>query len=292
MAQQSLDIRRSSAATFVPPSARKTLEVGKLVDVSRCIGCKACQAACQEWNDLRSRLGTCEGFYTNPKDLDDQTWCLMRFTEDEVDGSLRWLILKDGCMHCSYPGCLRACPAPNAIIQYSNGIVDFQEQYCTGCGYCISASPFNIPRLRKEDSKVYKCTLCSDRIAVGLEPACIKSCPTQALSFGSKQNMRLMAEHRLVDLNERGFERAAVYDPPGLSGTHVFFVLPHGDRPEAYGLPKDPVVSPVVTLWRSTFARGVGFFTMFAVLVAGILHYMTYGPLEVPAESDATRGKE
>jgi formate dehydrogenase iron-sulfur subunit len=136
------------------------------------------------------------------------------------------------------------------------------------------------------DSKVYKCTLCSDRVAVGLEPACIKSCPTQALSFGSKEDMLEMARHRLEDLNERGLKRAAVYDPPGVDGTHVFFVLPHGDRPEAYGLPRNPAVSPLVVLWRSGLARTAGVFTMFAVLVAGILHYMRHGPLEVPEEKE------
>src|SRR5512143_2092250 len=136
--QQSLDISRSSAATFVPPSARQSMEVAKLVDVSRCIGCKACQAACMEWNDLRAPVGAFEGSYTIPADLDDQTWCLMRFNEAEIDGGFRWLILKSGCMHCSDPGCLRACPAPGAVVQYANGIVDFQEEHCTGCGYCIS----------------------------------------------------------------------------------------------------------------------------------------------------------
>jgi formate dehydrogenase iron-sulfur subunit len=282
MAQQSLDITRSSAATSIPPSARKTMEVAKLVDVSRCIGCKACQSACMEWNDLRGQVGTFDGGYTNPSDLDDQTWCLMRFTEADVDGAFQWLILKDGCMHCGDPGCLRACPAPGAVIQSSNGIVDFQEERCIGCGYCISGCPFNIPRLRKEDSKVYKCTLCSDRVAVGLEPACIKSCPTQALSFGSKEDVLMLANHRLEDLNERGFKNASVYDPPGVGGTHLVFVLPHGDRPEAYGLPKDPRVSPLVDVWRSSFARGLGVFTMFTVLGAGILHYMRHGPLELP----------
>jgi formate dehydrogenase iron-sulfur subunit len=284
MAQQSLDIIRSSATTFAPPSARKTTEVAKLIDISRCIGCKACQSACMEWNDLRNPVGSFEGFYTNPADLDDQTWCLMRFNEAEIEGNFQWLILKDGCMHCSEPGCLRACPAPGAIIQHSNGIVDFQEENCIGCGYCISGCPFDIPRIRKEDSKVYKCTLCSDRVSVGLEPACIKSCPTQALSFGSKEEMVALANHRLEDLTERGYTKAAVYDPQGVGGTHVFFVLPHGDRPEAYGLPKNPTVSPLVELWRSTFARGLGVFTMFAVLGAGILHYMRHGPLEVPGD--------
>jgi len=286
MPLQSLDITRRSATTFTPPGVRKTIEVAKLIDVSRCIGCKACQAACMEWNDLRDRVGTQAGVYTNPPDLSAESWCLMRFTEERIDGNFQWLILKDGCLHCADPGCLRACPAPGAILQYSNGIVDFQEEFCIGCGYCISGCPFNIPRLRRVDSKIYKCTLCSDRIAVGLEPACIKTCPTQALSFGSKTDMLDLARHRLGDLNERGFKNAVVYDPPGVDGTHVFFVLPHGDRPESYGLPRSPKVSPMVLLWRSGIARAGGVFVMFSVLVAGILHYMRHGPLEVPEEKE------
>jgi len=286
MAQQAHDILRRSATIFPAPSARSTLEVAKLIDVSRCIGCKACQAACMEWNDLRRTAGSFAGSYTNPPDLDDQTWCLIRFSEVEIDGGLRWLILKDGCLHCADPGCLRACPAPGAIVQHKNGIVDFQEEYCIGCGYCISGCPFNIPRLRAHDSRVYKCTLCSDRVSVGLEPACIKTCPTQALTFGSKPDLLALAIRRIGSLHERGFVNAAVYDPPGVAGTHVFFVLPHGDRPEAYGLPGHPTVSPLVRLWRSGFARGLGVFTMFAVLGAGILHYMRHGPLDLPEDDE------
>jgi formate dehydrogenase iron-sulfur subunit len=239
-----------------------------------------------EWNDLRPTVGGFNNSYTNPPDLGDQTWCLMRFNEVEIDGSLQWLIFKDGCLHCSDPGCLRACPAPGAIVQHGNGIVEFEQEICIGCGDCISGCPFNIPRLRKADSRVYKCTLCSDRISAGLEPACIKSCPTQALSFGSKENMLSLARHRLKELNERGFAHAAIYDPAGVRGTHVFFVLPYGDQPEAYGLPRNPSISPVVRLWRSSYARGLGVFTMFAVLAAGVLHYMRHGPLEVPEDQD------
>ncbi|HET6922658.1 MAG TPA: formate dehydrogenase subunit beta [Anaeromyxobacteraceae bacterium] len=286
MALQSLDIRNRSATTSSPPSARSTLEVAKLIDVSRCIGCKACQAACLEWNDLHQEpVGVNEGFYTNPRDLSDQTWTLMRFYEEQIEGSLQWLILKDGCLHCADPGCLKACPAPGAIVQYSNGIVDFHEESCIGCGYCISGCPFNIPRMRKEDSKVYKCTLCSDRVSVGLEPACVKTCPTGAIHFGSKEDMLFQAEGRLADLRERGFAKAAVYDPSGVGGTHVVFVLPHGDRPQAYGLPADPSVGPLVGVWRSGLARAAGVVTMFSVLVAGILHYMRHGPNEVPGEN-------
>jgi formate dehydrogenase iron-sulfur subunit len=284
MALQSLDVKARSASTSPSPSARSTLELAKMVDVSRCIGCKACQSACMEWNDLRAEPGTNEGLYTNPHDLDDQTWTLMRFNERQVGDAMQWLILKDGCFHCADPGCLKACPSPGAIIQFSNGIVDFHQESCIGCGYCISGCPFNIPRMRKEDSKVYKCTLCSDRVSVGLEPACVKACPTGAIQFGSKEEMVFQAEHRLVDLVARGFDKAAVYDPKGVGGTHVIMVLPHGDEPEAYGLPKDPKVSPLVALWRSSLARTVGVVTMFGVLVAGIFHYMRHGPLEVPEE--------
>jgi len=292
MALQSLDVVNQSAKTSTPPQARATLEIAKLIDLSRCIGCKACQSACMEWNDLRDEVGTSDGFYTNPADLSDQSWTLMRFTETEIDGKFNWLILKDGCLHCADPGCLKACPAPGAIVQYSNGIVDFHQEQCIGCGYCTAGCPFNIPRLSKKDGKAYKCTLCSDRVGVGLEPACVKSCPTQALSFGSKEDMLFQAEHRLEDLHERGFAKAAVYDPKGVGGTHVVLVLPHGDRPEAYGLPRDPQVGPVLSLWRSGLARAAGVATMFAVLVAGVLHYMRHGPLEVPPDQKSQDGKE
>lgn len=287
MPLQSLDIKNQSAKTSTPPSVRHTLEVAKLVDVSRCIGCKACQSACMEWNDLRDEVGVQEGFYTSPPDLSDQSWTLMRFNEQEIDGALQWLILKDGCVHCEDPGCLKACPAPGAIVQYSNGIVDFHQEQCIGCGYCTAGCPFDVPRLSKKDHKAYKCTLCSDRVTVGLEPACVKACPTQALSFGSKQDMLFQAEHRLEDLLERGLAKAAIYDPPGVGGTHVVFVLPHGDRPEAYGLPANPRIGPAQRLWRSGLARAAGVATMAAVLVAGLLHYMRHGPLEVPPDAEA-----
>src|ERR1700759_4620472 len=119
-------IRRS--ASSVPPPARQLTPVAKLIDVSRCIGCKACQSACMEWNDLRPPLGHFDGSYDNPADLSPEAWTLMRFTEHENDkGDLEWLIRKDGCMHCEDPGCLKACPAPGAIVQYANRIVDFNS---------------------------------------------------------------------------------------------------------------------------------------------------------------------
>ena len=155
---QSLDIKRRSATTTPSPSARvgHIDQVAKLIDVSKCIGCKACQTACMEWNDLRDNVGTvAAGVYDNPTDLTPQSWTVMRFAEYENDatGNLEWLIRKDGCMHCEDPGCLKACPSPGAILQYANGIVDFQQENCIGCGYCITGCPFDVPRISQKDNK-------------------------------------------------------------------------------------------------------------------------------------------
>lgn len=286
MSLQSLDITRRSATTTPSPQQRQMPEVAKLIDVTKCIGCKACQAACQEWNDLREEVGVNVGSYTNPHDLTANSWTLMRFAETEANGNLEWLIRKDGCMHCADPGCLKACPSPGAIIQYSNGIVDFHEENCIGCGYCIAGCPFNIPRLSQKDSKVYKCTLCSDRVAVGLEPACIKACPTQALVFGSKEDMIEHANERIVDLKERGFGQAGLYDPPGVGGTHVMYVLHHADQPHLYNdLPKDPVISPVVGVWKGIFKPLATAALLFTGL-AGFFHYVTIGPNETEEEEE------
>jgi formate dehydrogenase iron-sulfur subunit len=194
-------------------------------------------------------------------------------------------------MHCEDPGCLKACRAPGAIVQYSNGIVDFVHENCIGCGYCIKGCPFNIPRVSQTDHKAYKCTLCSDRVSVGQAPACAKACPTQAIYFGSKQDMIVHAEHRITDLRSRGFKNAGLYNPPGVGGTHVMYVLHHADKPSLYaGLPDDPKISPMVGLWKGILKpislAAIAFAGMF-----GFLHYITKGPNEV-SEADQRKGDE
>ena len=284
MSLQSLDILKRSATTTPPPQQRQMTEVAKLIDVTKCIGCKACQSACQEWNDLREEVGINEGSYQNPHDLTENSWTLIRFAEYEYNGTLEWLIRKDGCMHCADPGCLKACPSPGAIIQYSNGIVDFQEEHCIGCGYCVAGCPFDVPRISKKDSKAYKCTLCSDRVSVGLEPACIKACPTQALVFGSKEDMIDHANDRIADLKERGFDQAGLYDPAGVGGTHVMYVLHHADQPQLYNdLPKEPTISPTVGLWKGVL-KPLATAAMLFTALAGFFHYVTIGPND--AEDD------
>ncbi|HET7775088.1 MAG TPA: formate dehydrogenase subunit beta [Azospira sp.] len=290
MALQSLDIIRRSATTTPAPAVRGayTGTVAKLIDTTKCIGCKACQVACMEWNDLRDDVGTNFGSYQNPADLSDRSWTLMRFTEYEnPKGDLEWLIRKDGCMHCADPGCLKACPSPGAIIQYKNGIVDFHQENCIGCGYCVSGCPFNVPRISEKDNKAYKCNLCSDRVAVGQEPACVKTCPTGAIQFGSKEDMKEVAEKRVTDLKSRGYDNAGLYDPEGVGGTHVMYVLHHADKPELYSnLPKDPAISTTVRLWKGLL-KPVATLGIAAAGLFGFFHYITVGPNRAEDEHEA-----
>lgn len=281
------DLVKRSASNISPP-AKQLTPVAKLIDVSKCIGCKACEVACLEWNDMRTPVGITTGVYDNPLDLTPEMFTTMRFTEwvNPETKNLEWLIRKDGCMHCADPGCLKACPAPGAIVQYSNGIVDFDHDKCIGCGYCVKGCPFNIPRISKVDNKAYKCTLCSDRVAVGQGPACAKACPTQAIVFGTKDEMKKHAEGRIKDLKSRGFKNAGLYDPPGVGGTHVMYVLHHNDQPHIYaGLPDNPRISPIVELWKGA-TKYAGLAAMAAFAAIGVIHHLVTGPNKVSEEEE------
>ncbi len=237
-----LAIRRISASPSPNPSIRNgnVPAVAKLVDIGLCIGCKACEVACKEWNDLGVEDTYNFGSYQSHKALTPNTWDLMLFNEVEINGGLQWLIRKDSCLHCDEPGCLLACPAPGAIVQYANGIVDFNQDKCIGCQYCLVGCPFDIPKYDPKSQKVYKCTLCVDRVGAGLEPACAKACPTAAIKFGTKDDMLAEGKASVDRLKQRGFVNATLYDPPGVGGTHMMYVVPHGDRLADYQLPTNP----------------------------------------------------
>ncbi|WYW99083.1 formate dehydrogenase subunit beta [Proteus vulgaris] len=295
MSLQSQDIIRRSATNSLTPAPHVRdykEEVAKLIDVTTCIGCKACQVACSEWNDIRDKIGTNVGVYDNPTDLTAKSWTVMRFSEVEENGKLEWLIRKDGCMHCADPGCLKACPAEGAIIQYANGIVDFQSEHCIGCGYCIAGCPFDVPRINEEDNRAYKCTLCVDRVEVGQEPACVKTCPTGAIHFGSKEAMINLASERVSELQTRGYDNAGLYDPQGVGGTHVMYVLHHADKPNLYhGLPENPEISSTVKFWKGIWKplAAVGFAATFA---GAIFHYLGVGPNRTTEEDEEGALKE
>jgi formate dehydrogenase iron-sulfur subunit len=287
-----MELKRISASPAPATGVREAPQVAKLIDTTTCIGCKACEVACQEWNDL---LGIDEavepvqvefGSYQTQPDLTANFWNLIRFNEHierNTDGSesMHWLMAKDQCQHCAEPGCLEACPSPGAIVQYANGIVDFQQEHCIGCEYCVTGCPFDIPRLNTRTRKVYKCTLCSDRVSYGLEPACIKACPTGCLQFGTKEQLVQIANHRVDQLRSNDKPKAGVYDPQGVGGTGVIYVLEFADRPELYGLPKDPKVPWTLSLWK-TYLKPLGSLAMVGALAGTVLHYLRFGRNEAP----------
>src|SRR5215510_7069866 len=265
-------------------------DVCKLIDTTTCIGCKACEVACLEWNGYEFRETTFDNTYQTMPDTAWNYWNLIKFNEHEDENGMHLLMRKDQCMHCAEPGCLEACPADGAIVQYANGIVDFNQEHCIGCQYCVTGCPFNIPKFNPTTKKVFKCTLCSDRVGAGLEPACIKSCPTGCLHFGSKDDMLDLAGRRAKQLRDHSnFPNAGVYDPPGVGGTGVVYVLHDASNPELYGgLPKNPHVPLSVKLWKGPL-KWLGNVAMIGGLIGLFVHYLRYGPKAREEEDLATK---
>jgi formate dehydrogenase beta subunit len=280
------DYRQADGTTHA--GASRDYDVCKLIDTTTCIGCKACEVACVEWNGYEFRETTFDNTYQTMPETAWNFWNLIKFKEVETDGGLQWLMRKDQCMHCEEPGCLIACPADGAIVQYTNGIVDFNQANCIGCQYCVSGCPFNIPRFNEATKKVYKCTLCSDRVGAGLEPACIKSCPTGCLHFGSKEDMKFEAEKRVQQLHANGHADAGVYDPSGVKGTHVIYVLNDAKHPENYELPANPTVPLFVKLWKGPL-KWLGGIGMIAGVFGVFMHYIRFGPKEVDKAEEMKR---
>ena len=193
-------------------------------------------------------------------------------------------------MSTPFATCLRACPADAAIVQYTNGIVDFQQENCIGCQFCVSGCPFNVPKFNPSTKKVYKCTLCSDRVGAGLEPACIKSCPTGCLHFGTKEDMKFLAEKRATQLRDvSGFKEAGVYDPETIGGTHVIYVLHNINEPEKYGnLPAKPRIPLAFTVWKDIF-KPIGLIGAMLGFVGVVMHYVFEGPRRAQPEPPVTR---
>lgn len=286
MSSHALEIRRSSASVWGSLSGMRSVPtVSKYIDTTTCIGCKACEVACQEWNDLKPVATQQLGTYQTLPTLDAGYWNLIRFNERDFDGGLAWLMRKDQCMHCDEPGCLAACPAPGAIVQYANGIVDVNPDQCIGCGYCETGCPFDVPRFSRTTGKMAKCTLCVDRVSVGLEPACVKACPTGCLHFGTKDDMVALGALRVDQLKSTGFPQAILYDPAGVGGTSVVTVLAHGDHPEWYALPKDPHVPLLVKFWKSVL-RPIGVVAIVGAVVGAFGHFTKYGRKEVAGADD------
>jgi len=273
--------------------------MGFFTDTSVCIGCKACEVACKEWNAVPDDGLNWTGMsYDNTGKLGADTWRHVAFIEqrkpvgnqrstaaaaETVDlgmpsfakpgdaggegdrSDFRWLMSSDVCKHCTHAACLDVCPT-GALFRTEFGTVVVQEDICNGCGYCVPACPYGVIDKREDDGRMWKCTLCYDRLGDGLQPACAKACPTESIQFGNVEELRDRADARVRQLHEAGVMDARLYgnDPDdGVGGAGAFFLLL--DEPEVYGLPPDPVVTTrdLPEMWKraaiaaATLAVGV-----------------------------------
>ncbi|MEU1008702.1 4Fe-4S dicluster domain-containing protein [Streptomyces sp. NPDC005890] len=281
------DVSGASGWPDAPP------RVGFFTDTSVCIGCKACEVACKEWNAIpEDGLALTGMSYDNTRGLGADTWRHVAFVEQrwpyggpepeaahddraDVDvfaaagrispvspegrPELRWLMASDVCKHCTHAACLDVCPT-GSLFRTEFGSVVVQEDICNGCGYCVPACPFGVIDQRKEDGRAWKCTLCYDRLGVGMEPACAKSCPTDSIQFGPLEELRERAQARVAQLHAAGVTDARLYgESPddGVGGAGAFFLLL--DEPEVYGLPPDPVVTTrdLPAMWRQAALAAV-----------------------------------
>ncbi|TMC49547.1 MAG: 4Fe-4S dicluster domain-containing protein [Chloroflexi bacterium] len=227
--------------------------MGFFTDTSICIGCKACEVACKEWNLVPDDgLSFTGDSYDNTGSIGCNSWRHVAFIEQgrpvavsdpEAGDGLRWLMSSDVCKHCAHAACLDVCPT-GALFRTEFDTVVVQQDICNGCGYCVSACPFGVLDKRREDGRVWKCTLCYDRLRGDLEPACAQACPTKSIQFGPVDELLALARERVDTLHQRGVGDARLYGADrdnGVGGFGAFFLLL--DQPEVYGLPPDPVVS-------------------------------------------------
>ena len=278
--------RDSTETRPVIPLGQKSYDgqprMGFFTDTTVCIGCKACEVACKEWNDVPDTIGALSGHsYDNTGELGADNWRHVAFIEQrkpvkvakearvttpatEGDGDFRWLMSSDVCKHCTTAPCLDVCPT-GSLFRTEFGTVVVQEDICNGCGYCVPACPFGVLDRREEDGRVWKCTLCYDRQKDGLEPACAQACPTDSIQYGPLDELREKANGRLEMLVEAGAEDARLYGADEEEyGMGAFFLLL--DDPEVYRLPPDPevVTRKFKSLWGSAAVAA-------GALVAGVV---------------------
>lgn len=256
----------------------------KLYDATRCTGCRGCQLACKQWNNLPAGQTENRGSYQNPQSLNPHTWLLIRFDEvDAGDDGVKWIFRKDSCMHCSDAACVRVCPS-GALFHTKHGTVAIDPKKCIGCKECTVVCPFGVPQYDPKTEKVSKCDMCFSRLESDLEPACVKACPTGALQFGEAKEMRRVIEQRLAELKGRG----RLYGDQFVGGTHLLYILP--EEPIHYsGLPAKPMVPATLVTWKDIL-KPLSLLAPGAVLAGTFLHYLTKGPKDVTEHLPEEKG--
>ena len=261
--------------------------VAMLVDTALCTGCRGCQVACKQWWGLPGEPTRNRGTYENPLTLSPTTWTRVTFHEVEAERGLQWFHVAWGCLHCTEAGCVDVCPT-SALKHNGLGFVGLEPDLCNGCGYCVTACPFGIPRLERNPvtgrGKATKCNLCQDRVSQGLVPACAKTCPPGAIRFGDREKMVALGKARAQALQTQGFSEANLYGADVLGGLGRMFVL--ALRPAAYGIPERPVYPGPIRVWRQV-VQPLGRIGIAATLIGLGANWLATRRLRVKAREEA-----
>lgn len=243
-----------------------------LISPELCIGCRGCQTACKEWNQLRGTKTVNQGSFDNPPDLIPDLYNRIRYVEVPSEANpVRLLFVSQRCMHCDDAGCMKICPAPGALFKTKEGAVGFNKDKCIGCRLCVTSCPFDIPRY-DEKNKITKCHLCSDRIAEGLVPACAKTCPTGAISYGERDAVMSKAK-------TAGYQK--LYGEADLGGLGVLYAFQ--DPPKLYGMNERPAIPESVVFWNNVL-KPLAYWGLGGAVVASLLHYVAFGPKKFEEE--------
>jgi formate dehydrogenase iron-sulfur subunit len=253
----------------IASAAAMTQSAGKamLYDASKCVGCRACQNACKDWNVLPPESDGYGLIYDNPSNLSARTWTLIKAREYTFNGKPSVMLCRYQCMHCTEASCEKVCPT--GAISHQGAAVEIDQKWCIGCGYCVQACPYGVPHKPEGFSAgpARKCTFCIDRQAEGLEPACVAACPADALRFGERAELLDYAKTRTSTLKQEGYRNANVYGENEFGGLHALYILTEG--PSVFGLPATPVLATSKTPFQ--WLSGVIAAAVIAVLPAAFL---------------------